>query len=105
MSFALLPLLLPLPLTFTHTPTVSTVAQVRGVSGGERKRVSIGVQLITNPSLLFLDEPTSGLDGFQAQSVMRAMKNLTLNNRMVMAVIHQPRSSIYQVSPYLSVIS
>lgn len=55
--------------------------KVRGVSGGERKRVSIATQLITDPSVLFLDEPTSGLDGFQAQSVMEAMKNLTENNR------------------------
>jgi ABC-type multidrug transport system ATPase subunit len=56
-------------------------AKVRGVSGGERKRVSIATQLITDPSILFLDEPTSGLDGFQAQSVMEAMKNMTTNNR------------------------
>jgi ATP-binding cassette subfamily G (WHITE) protein 2 len=55
--------------------------KVRGVSGGERKRVSIATQLISDPSILFLDEPTSGLDGFQAQSVMEAMKNLSINNR------------------------
>lgn len=62
-------------------------ARVRGVSGGERKRVSIATQLITDPSILFLDEPTSGLDGFQAQSVMEAMKNLTTNNRYLYDLI------------------
>jgi len=43
---------------------------VKGVSGGERKRTSIGVELITDPSLIFLDEPTTGLDSFTATSVM-----------------------------------
>jgi len=43
---------------------------VKGVSGGERKRTSVGVELITDPSLIFLDEPTTGLDSFTATSVM-----------------------------------
>eukprot|EP00599_Poterioochromonas_sp_BG-1_P010651 CAMPEP_0173145792 /NCGR_PEP_ID=MMETSP1105-20130129/8100_1 /TAXON_ID=2985 /ORGANISM="Ochromonas sp., Strain BG-1" /LENGTH=662 /DNA_ID=CAMNT_0014059853 /DNA_START=81 /DNA_END=2070 /DNA_ORIENTATION=- len=50
--------------------------KVRGVSGGERKRASIGVQLLTDPAVLFLDEPTSGLDAFQSQAVMESLKNL-----------------------------
>jgi ABC-type multidrug transport system ATPase subunit len=69
-------------------------AKVRGVSGGERKRVSIATQLITDPSILFLDEPTSGLDGFQAQSVMEAMKNLTSNNRFTTPPSSPPNSSL-----------
>lgn len=49
---------------------------VKGVSGGERKRTSIGVELITDPSLIFLDEPTTGLDSFTATSVMEILGDL-----------------------------
>ena len=49
---------------------------LKGVSGGERKRTSIGVELITDPSLIFLDEPTTGLDSFTATSVMETLKDL-----------------------------
>ncbi len=65
--------------------------KVRGVSGGERKRANIGVQLISDPAVLFLDEPTSGLDSFQAQAVMESMKAIAQHGRMVITVIHQPR--------------
>ena len=79
--------------------------KVRGVSGGERRRANIATQLITNPAVLFLDEPTSGLDSFQAQSVMEAMKSMAENNRMVISVIHQPRSSIYNMFDRLLLLS
>eukprot|EP00301_Raphidiophrys_heterophryoidea_P000122 c10063_g1_i1.p1 GENE.c10063_g1_i1~~c10063_g1_i1.p1 ORF type:complete len:733 (+),score=201.68 c10063_g1_i1:101-2200(+) len=77
----------------------------RGVSGGERKRVNIGVELIKNPFVIFLDEPTSGLDSFQAQSVMSAMRALASDGRTVIASIHQPRSSIYQMFDRLLLLS
>ena len=67
----------------------------RGVSGGERKRVNIGVEMIRLPSVLFLDEPTSGLDSFQAQNIVETMISLARNGRIVVSSIHQPRSSIY----------
>jgi ABC-type multidrug transport system ATPase subunit len=78
---------------------------VRGVSGGERKRANIGVQMITDPAVLFLDEPTSGLDAFQAQAVMESMKSLASNGRLVISVIHQPRSSIFDMFDQLMLLS
>ena len=65
--------------------------KMRGVSGGERKRANIAVQLISGPTVLFLDEPTSGLDSFQAQAVMESMKSIAEHGRLVISVIHQPR--------------
>jgi len=50
---------------------------IKGVSGGERKRTSIGVELITNPSLIFLDEPTTGLDSHTATQVMKLLSRLS----------------------------
>jgi ABC-type multidrug transport system ATPase subunit len=77
----------------------------RGVSGGEYKRVLIGKELIKNPVLLFLDEPTSGLDSFQAFSVMETMRRLANRGRVVISVIHQPRSSIFGLFDYLLLLS
>ena len=78
--------------------------EVRGISGGERRRVSIGVQLLVNPSILFLDEPTSGLDSFTAHHLMETLAKLSSNNRIVLLTIHQPRcvkfSILYKYSIY-----
>ena len=79
--------------------------RVRGVSGGERKRCNIGIQLITDPAILFLDEPTTGLDSFQALAVMECIKGIASNGRLVVAVIHQPRSQIYSMFDQMMLLS
>ena len=79
--------------------------KVRGVSGGERKRANIGIQLITNPAVLFLDEPTSGLDSFQALAVMECIKGLASRGRLVVSIIHQPRSQIYSMFDHMLLLS
>ncbi|KAL2916348.1 hypothetical protein HK105_204104 [Polyrhizophydium stewartii] len=67
----------------------------RGISGGERKRVSIGIELVTNPAILFLDEPTSGLDAFTAYNVIANIKDIAKqHNKIVLMTIHQPRTDI-----------
>ncbi|XP_026969697.1 ATP-binding cassette sub-family G member 8 [Sagmatias obliquidens] len=70
---------------------------VRGVSGGERRRVSIAVQLLWNPGILILDEPTSGLDSFTAHNLVKTLSRLAKGNRLVLLSIHQPRSDIFRL--------
>ncbi|SPR01275.1 unnamed protein product (mitochondrion) [Plasmodiophora brassicae] len=77
---------------------IGSVDTARGISGGERKRVSIGIELVTDPSLLFLDEPTSGLDAFTACTVMDVVKKVAVaGNKTVLCTIHQPRSEILEL--------
>jgi ATP-binding cassette subfamily G (WHITE) protein 2 len=70
---------------------------VRGVSGGEKKRSAIAVELVTSPSLIFLDEPTTGLDTFTAMHLLTILKNLTKQGVTIVFSIHQPRSSIFRL--------
>ena len=69
----------------------------KGISGGERKRLSVGMEMITNPSIIFLDEPTSGLDTYSAYSLMNNLKYLTNTGRTVISTIHQPSSDILRL--------
>ncbi|XP_027345550.1 ABC transporter G family member 14-like [Abrus precatorius] len=69
----------------------------RGISGGEKKRVSIGQEMLINPSLLLLDEPTSGLDSTTAQRIMNTIKRLASGGRTVVTTIHQPSSRLYHM--------
>ncbi|KAF2078191.1 hypothetical protein CYY_000481 [Polysphondylium violaceum] len=70
---------------------------LKALSGGEKKRVSIGCALVTNPSLIFLDEPTSGLDSVSALSIMKTLLNLTHKGVTVVCSVHQPRSEIWNL--------
>lgn len=103
---------LRLPSTMTRTEKIDRVNQVilllglqgcrdtwignteaRGISGGERKRVSIGVELVSDPSILFLDEPTSGLDAFNALNIIKAIKEMAVRDgKICLMTIHQPRT-------------
>ncbi|KAK9448298.1 P-loop containing nucleoside triphosphate hydrolase protein [Limtongia smithiae] len=67
----------------------------KGLSGGEKRRLSIGIQLLKNPSVLFLDEPTTGLDAFSAQLLVQTLHNLARRGRTLIMSIHQPRADIF----------
>ncbi|KAL8679469.1 MAG: hypothetical protein Q9186_004245 [Xanthomendoza sp. 1 TL-2023] len=66
------------------------------ISGGQRKRVSIGIELAAAPMALFLDEPTSGLDATSASSIMMTLKELSRLDITVITIIHQPRAEIFE---------
>ncbi|KAF3908799.1 hypothetical protein ABW21_db0207627 [Orbilia brochopaga] len=69
----------------------------KGCSGGERRRTTIGVQLLANPSVLYLDEPTTGLDAATAYQLILTLKNLAKKGRTIITTIHQPRSEIWDL--------
>ncbi|KAI9004510.1 P-loop containing nucleoside triphosphate hydrolase protein [Hyaloraphidium curvatum] len=69
----------------------------RGISGGERRRLSIGCELVTRPPVVFLDEPTSGLDAANALRVVKLLRTLASRGHTIIASIHQPRSSIFRM--------
>jgi ABC-type multidrug transport system ATPase subunit len=70
-------------------------ALIKGISGGQKKRTSVGVELITDPALLFLDEPTSGLDSFSAFNMIQLLKAVSESNSAVLCTIHQPSSEVF----------
>jgi len=69
---------------------------VNGLSTEQRKRLTIAVELVANPSIIFMDEPTSGLDARAAAIVMRTVRNTVDTGRTVVCTIHQPSIDIFE---------
>ncbi|BDA47962.1 ABC transporter G family member 36 [Coccomyxa sp. Obi] len=81
------------------TPLKDSLVGIPGISGlsvEQRKRLTIAVELVANPSVIFMDEPTSGLDARAAAIVMQSVKNVSKNGRTVMVTIHQPSIDIFE---------
>ncbi len=74
------------------------------ISGGQRKRLNIALELIRRPTILFVDEPTSGLSSMDSQMVMDLLKELTLLGKLVIVNIHQPSSEIYKMFDKLLIL-
>lgn len=77
----------------------------KGASGGEKRRTSIGVQMLANPSVLFCDEPTTGLDSTSAYQVVKRLKGLAESGRTVIMSIHAPRSEIWRLFDQVILLS
>ena len=69
--------------------------KLKGISGGEKKRLSFAAELLSNPSVLFCDEPTSGLDSFMAANIMELLREFSRLGKTVICTIHQPSSQIF----------
>lgn len=78
---------------------------LRGLSGGEKKRLSISLEIVTHPQVLFLDEPTTGLDSAAAFFVVEALRNIAHDGRIVVCTIHQPSSDVFNLFDDLLLIS
>lgn len=74
------------------------------ISGGQRKRLNIALELIREPAVLFLDEPTSGLSSRDSENIMDLLKELTLRGKLVFVVIHQPSSDIFKMFDRLIIL-
>jgi len=85
--------------------TIVGGALLKGISGGERKRTSVGVELVTKPSMVFLDEPTSGLDSFSALQLCQVLKKMSNAGASVMFTIHQPASDIFESFDHLILLN
>ncbi|RXG68225.1 Protein white [Armadillidium vulgare] len=69
--------------------------RIKGISGGETKRLAFACEVLTDPPLLFCDEPTTGLDSFMAQTIVSAMKDLSSMGKTIISTIHQPSSEVF----------
>ena len=74
------------------------------ISGGQRKRLNIGLELIREPSVLYVDEPTSGLSSRDSENIMDLLKELSLKGKLIFVVIHQPSSDIFKMFDKLQIL-
>ncbi len=74
------------------------------ISGGQRKRLNIGLELLREPAVLFLDEPTSGLSSRDSENILDLLKELALKGKLVMTTIHQPSSDIFKMFDSLLIL-
>ncbi|SHK80621.1 ABC-type multidrug transport system, ATPase component [Reichenbachiella agariperforans] len=92
-----------LGLLATRNLKVGSVLE-KTISGGQRKRLNIGLELLREPSVMFVDEPTSGLSSRDSENIMDLLKELSLRGKMIFVVIHQPSSDIFKMFDKLVIL-
>ncbi|GAB1446009.1 ATP-binding cassette domain-containing protein [Flammeovirgaceae bacterium] len=95
--------LLSLGIAETRNLKVGSPLQ-KTISGGQRKRLNIGLELLREPTILFVDEPTSGLSSRDSENIMDLLKELALRGKMIFVVIHQPSSDIFKMFDTLIIL-
>lgn len=84
---------------------IGVPGRIKGLSGGERKRLSFASEALTDPMLLLCDEPTSGLDSFMAHNVLQVLKRLAQKGKTIVLTIHQPSSEIFRLFDKLLLVA
>ena len=74
---------------------------IKGISGGEKKRLAFATEVLTNPQIMFCDEPTSGLDSYMAQNVIEVLKKMASNGKAVICTVHQPSSEVFAMFDHI----
>nr|XP_005296189.1 ATP-binding cassette sub-family G member 5 [Chrysemys picta bellii] len=93
-------------LSLSHVATNVIGSRIfRGISGGERRRVSIAAQLLQDPKVMLLDEPTTGLDCMTANQIVLLLSELARKDRIVIITIHQPRSELFRLFDKIAIMS
>lgn len=78
-----------------HNNRIGVAGVLKGISGGEARRLTFACELLSNPPLLFCDEPTTGLDSFMADHIVMVLSKLARSGRTILCTIHQPASQLY----------
>ncbi|XP_013386693.1 protein white-like [Lingula anatina] len=79
--------------------------RIKGISGGEMKRLSFASEALTDPPLMFCDEPTSGLDSFMAESIVHTLKTMARKGKTILCTIHQPSSQVFAMFDQLLLLA
>lgn len=86
-----------LSLSKCQNTIIGVTGRIKGLSGGEMKRLSFASEVLTDPPLMFCDEPTSGLDSYMAQNVISVLKSMASKGKTIICTIHQPSSEVYSM--------